>query len=46
LEFMRHAYDNRIREMDHRHTKNLVGRENILEEFILNVIGSKNDKTD
>jgi len=46
LEFMRHAYDNRIREMDHGHTKNLVGEKNILEEFVLNVIGSKNDKTD
>ena len=46
LEFMRHAYDNRVREMDHEHTKKLVGRENVLEEFILNVIGGKNDKTD
>ena len=45
LEFMRHAYDNRVRHMDHEHTKNLVGRKNVLEEFILNVIGSKNDKT-
>lgn len=46
LEFMRHAYDNRVREMDHEHTKKLVGRENVLKEFILNVIGSENDKTD
>src|SRR5210317_587251 len=46
LEFMKHAYDNRVREMDHEHTKKLVGRENVLEEFILNVIGGKNDKTD
>ncbi len=45
LEFMRHAYDNRVRHMDHEHTKNLVGGKNVLEEFILNVIGSKNDKT-
>ena len=45
LEFMRHAYDTRVRHMDHEHTKNLVGRKNVLEEFILNVIGSKNDKT-
>ena len=45
LEFMRHAYDNRVRHMDHEHTKNLVGRKNVLEEFILNVIGGKNDKT-
>ena len=46
LEFMRHAYDNRVRHMDHEHTKKLVGRENVLKEFILNVIGSENDETD
>ena len=45
LEFMRHAYDNRVRHMDHEHTKNLVGRENVLKEFILNVIGGEDDKT-
>ena len=46
LEFMRHAYDNRVREMDHEHTKQLVGRENVLKEFILNVIGGEDNKTD
>ena len=46
LEFMRHAYDNRVRHMDHEHTKKLVGKENILQEFLLNVIGSESDKTD
>ena len=47
LEFMRHAYDNRVRHMEHEHTKKIVGsRENILEEFILNVIGGENDKSD
>ena len=45
LEFMRHAYDNRVRHMDHEHTKKLVGKENILHEFILNVIGSESDET-
>ena len=45
LEFMRHAYDNRVRYMDHEHTKKLVGRENVLKEFVLNVIGGENDKT-
>ena len=29
--------------MDHEHTKNLVGKENVLEEFILNVVGKKDD---
>ena len=46
LEYMRHAYDNRVRHMDHGHTKKLVGRKNVLEEFILNIVGSENDKTD
>ena len=46
LEYMRHAYDNRVRHMDHEHTKKLVGRENVLKEFILNVIGGENDKAD
>jgi glycosyltransferase involved in cell wall biosynthesis len=46
LEYMRHAYDNRVRHMDHEHTKQLVGKKNVLEEFILNVIGGKNDNTD
>ena len=45
LEFMRHAYDTRVRHMDHEHTKNLVGVKNVLEEFTLNVIGSEDDKT-
>ena len=45
LEFMRHAYDNRVRHMDHEHTKNLVGKKNVLEEFILNVIGKENNET-
>ena len=45
LEFMRHAYDNRVRHMDHEHTKQLVGRKNVLEEFILNVVGSKDNET-
>lgn len=46
LEFMRHAFDNRVRKMDHTHTKNLTGKKNVLEEFILNVIGGENNKTD
>jgi len=46
LEYMRHAYENRVRVMDHEHTKKLVGREDVLKEFILNVIGGENDKAD
>ena len=44
LEYMRRAYENRVRVMDHEHTKKLVGRESVLKEFILNVIGGENDK--
>ena len=46
LEFMRHAYDNRVRHMDHEHTKQLVGRKNVLKEFIFNVVSGENDNTD
>ena len=46
LEYMRHVYERDIRHMDHEHTKKLVGRENILQEFVLNVIGSENNKSD
>lgn len=45
LEYMRHAFENRVRTMDHTHTKQLVGRKNVLEEFILNVIGGEHNKT-
>lgn len=45
LEFMRHAYETRVRTMDHEHTKNLVGKSNVLQEFIFNVIGQENDET-
>ena len=45
LEYMRHAFENRVRTMDHTHTKQLVGRKTVLEEFILNVIGGEHDKT-
>jgi glycosyltransferase involved in cell wall biosynthesis len=40
LKFMGDAYDKKLRYMNHEHTKKLVGKENILQEFILNVIGT------
>jgi len=46
LEFMKHAYDNIVRYMNHDYTKKLVGRKNVLEEFVVNVVGKENDKTD
>ena len=45
LEFMEDAYNKKLRYMDHEYTKNLVGKENILQEFILNVIGTENNET-
>ena len=45
LEFMRDAYDKKLRYMNHDHTKKLVGKENILEEFLLNVVGGEDNKT-
>ena len=45
LEFMTDVYNKRLRYMNHEQTKKLVGKENILQEFILNVIGTKNDET-
>lgn len=44
LEFMEDAYTTKCRYMDHEHTKKLVGKENILQEFLLNVIGRENNK--
>jgi len=45
LEFMRDAYDKKLRFMNHEHTKKLVGKENILEEFLLNIVGRENNET-
>jgi|TARA_R110000823_G_C15894033_1_gene496267 glycosyltransferase involved in cell wall biosynthesis len=45
LEFMQDAYDKQIRYMNHEHTKKLVGKENILQEFLLNVIGTEYNDT-
>ena len=45
LAFMRDAYDKKLRYMNHEHTKKLVGKENILQEFLLNVIGTEDNET-
>ena len=45
LEFMEDAYNKKLRYMDHTHTKKLVGKENILQEFLLNVNCSENNDT-
>jgi glycosyltransferase involved in cell wall biosynthesis len=45
LEFMKHAYENKVYTMDHIFTKQVVNRENVLREFFVNVIGDENDDT-
>ena len=45
LGFMRDAYEKRVRYMDHTHTRELVGRKNVLNEFVMNVIGYHGDET-
>jgi len=44
LEFMRDAFDRRVRYMDHTHTKNLVGRDAVLHEFFADVIRGQDEK--
>lgn len=45
LEFMNDAYEKRLRHMDHSHTKWLVGKEQVSQQFIDDVIGKENDET-
>ena len=44
LEFMNDAYEKRLRYMDHSHTKQLVGKEHVSQQFIDDVIGKENDQ--
>lgn len=45
LEFMNDAYEKRLRYMDHSHTKRLVGKEYVSQQFIDDVIGKENDES-
>ena len=45
MEFMNDAYNKKLRYMDHSKTRNLTCKENILQEFVVNVIRDKNDKS-
>jgi glycosyltransferase involved in cell wall biosynthesis len=45
LAFMSDAYNKKLRYMNHEHTKKLVGKENILQEFLLNVVGTEDNET-
>jgi len=45
LEFMRDAASKKLRFMDHEHTKILVGKDGVLKEFLVNVIGTEGGET-
>jgi len=45
VEFMKNVSEKNVRYMDHTHTSNLVGKDNVLQEFLVNIIGSENDNT-
>lgn len=44
-EFMEDAYTKKVRYMEHPRTRMLTCKENVLQEFITNVIGKENDNT-
>ena len=45
MEFMEDAYTKKIRYMDHPKTRRLTSKENVLEEFVVNIIGNQNNKS-
>lgn len=46
LEYMRDAFDKRLKHMDHSHTKQLTEKENVLKEFLFNdVLTQDSDNT-
>tara|TARA_Y100000996_G_scaffold344958_1_gene282770 strand:- start:597 stop:1556 length:960 start_codon:yes stop_codon:yes gene_type:complete len=45
MEFMNDAYNKKLRYMDHSKTRNITCKENILQEFVVNIIRDKNDKS-
>ena len=44
-EFMEDAYTKKLRYMEHPRTHMLTCKENVLQEFVTNVIGKENDNT-
>ena len=44
MEFMEDAYNKKIRYMDHSKTRMLTSKENVLQEFVVNVIGKNNNQ--
>ena len=45
MEFMEDDYNKKIRYMDHSKTQMLTSKENVLQEFVVNVIGKNNNQT-
>ena len=44
--FMRDAYDMNVKYMEHPHTKSIVSRETVLEQFGVDVVGQVDDEAD
>ena len=44
MEFMEDAYNKKIRYMDHSKTRMLTSKENVLQEFVITVIGKNNNQ--
>ena len=45
MEYMEDAYNKKIRYMDHPKTRMLTCKENVLHEFVTNIIGEVSDDT-
>ena len=45
MEFMEDAYNKILRYMDHAKTRFLTSKENVLQEFVVNVIRNENNDT-
>jgi glycosyltransferase involved in cell wall biosynthesis len=45
MEFMEDAYNKKLRYMDHAKTRFLTSKENVLQEFVVNVIRNENNDT-
>jgi len=43
--FMKEVYNNKIKYMDHSHTKQITSKENILKQFRVDVVGKVNNET-
>jgi hypothetical protein len=45
VKFMKHAFNERLSYMDHTHTKEIVSKRHVLDQFSVHVIGEKDNET-